>query len=97
MAKLEDAGQEALVKLCVKNFLSKWLKLGLHTQTVPIILHFACTKFFMAVKMTFKVEIPLVQGFVLPTHFQVKGTNGTRRTRGQRRQRRRGERRRRRK
>ena len=42
-----------------RKFLSKWLQLGLHAWAVPMIPHFACPKFCMAVKMTFKVEIPL--------------------------------------
>ena len=49
VAKLEDAGQGALLKLCVKKFFIE----------MAIIPHFSSSKIFMAVKMTFKVEISL--------------------------------------
>ena len=59
------------------NFLSNWHTLVLNAYTVPIIPHFACPKVVLAVKMSFKVEIPLFKGFVLPTHFQKQVGWGT--------------------
>ena len=59
MTKLGEGSQEALVKTFVRKILTKMAKTGsvrIEDSKLPL---FASPNLFFAVKMTFKVEIPL--------------------------------------
>ena len=59
MAKLEEGSQGAAVTKCLNEIFLRWPKSVVHASLIPNIPLFGWPTFFLAEKMTPKVEIPV--------------------------------------